>query len=257
MAIVARTAKFFEETGQLARFSGRFFAELFRPGFEFREMLRQCYLVGNKSLPLVGVTAFIMGLVLTIQLRPALLDYGVEQELPYIVADAVVREIGPVITALIFAGKIGSGIGAELGSMRVTEQIDAMEVSGTNPFRYLVVTRVLATSFMLPVLVVLAAGISIAGGFVGYNIKGSMNLQAFIDSIFRFLPMTAIVPSLIKTIFFGFAIGAVGCYQGYYSNKGTEGVGRAANTTVVIASFLVFLIDLIAVQITDLLGFTT
>jgi phospholipid/cholesterol/gamma-HCH transport system permease protein len=180
----------------------------------------------------------------------------VESELPYIVADAVVREIGPVITALIFAGKIGSGIGAELGSMKVTEQIDAMEVSGTNPFKYLVVTRVMATSLMLPLLVIIACGISIMGSFIGLNIKGNMSFQLFFGHIFRFLPMSAIIPSIIKTVFFGFAVGMVGCFMGYHSSKGTEGVGRSANATVVISSFLIFLIDLVAVQITDLLGFT-
>jgi phospholipid/cholesterol/gamma-HCH transport system permease protein len=248
---------FLEETGAMARFTGRFFAEAFRPRYEIQEWLRQCFLIGNKSLSLVGLTAFILGLVLTIQLRPPLLEYGMESELPYIVADAVIREIGPVVTALIFAGKIGSGIGAELGSMKVTEQIDAMEVSGTNPFKYLVVTRVMATSLMLPILVIMASAISLLGSFLGVNIKGNTNASLFFGHIFQFLPMSAIIPSLIKTVFFGFAVGLVGCYKGYYSTKGTEGVGRAANSTVVISSFLIFLIDLVAVQITDLLGFTS
>jgi phospholipid/cholesterol/gamma-HCH transport system permease protein len=245
---------FFEETGYIARFTGRFFAEGFKPRYEFEELLRQCYLIGNRSLSLVGLTAFILGMVLTIQLRPPLLRYGVEFELPYIVADSVIREIGPVITALIFAGKIGSGIGAELGSMKVTEQIDAMEVSGTNPFKYLVVTRVLATSLMLPALVVMSCAISLAGAYMGYNIKGQMSFELFFGQIFQSLEFSTIFPALTKTIFFGFAVGMVGCYKGYNSTKGTEGVGRAANATVVISSFLIFLIDLVAVQITDLLG---
>jgi phospholipid/cholesterol/gamma-HCH transport system permease protein len=248
---------FFEETGYIARFTGKFFTEGFKPRYEFQEFLRQCFLIGNKSLSLVGLTAFILGLVLTIQLRPPLLRYGVEFELPYIVADSVIREIGPVITALIFAGKIGSGIGAELGSMKVTEQIDAMEVSGTNPFKYLVVTRVLATSLMLPLLVIMSCSISLLGAYIGYNIKGQISFELFFGQIFQWLPFSAIIPSLIKTLFFGFAVGMVGCYRGYHSTKGTEGVGRAANATVVISSFLIFLIDLVAVQITDLLGFTS
>lgn len=248
---------FLEETGRLSRFTGRFFAEAFKPRYEFQEFLRQCFLIGNKSLPLVGLTAFILGLVLTIQLRPPLLRYGVEFELPYIVADSVIREIGPVITGLIFAGKIGSSIGAELGSMKVTEQIDAMEVSGTNPFKYLVVTRVLATSLMLPILVVLSCTISLLGAYIGYNIKGQISFDLFFGQIFEWLPFSAVIPSLIKTLFFGFAVGMVGCYRGYHAEKGTESVGRAANATVVISSFLIFLLDLVAVQITDLLGFTT
>lgn len=152
-----------------------------------------------------------MGMVLTIQLRPALLSYGVESELPYIMADAIIREIGPVITGLIFAGKVGSGIGAELGSMQVTEQIDAMEVSGTNPFRYLVVTRVLATTLMLPLLVVVSDAIALSGCFLGLNIRSVTSLELFIDDIFRYLEFKDIFPPLVKTFFFGYCVGTVGC----------------------------------------------
>ena len=141
---------FLEETGRIAVFFGRFMTQWFRPRYEFAEFIRQCYIIGYKSLPLVGLTGFIMGLVLTMQLRPSMVDYGVESQIPAIVGIAIVREIGPILTALIFAGKIGSSIGAELGSMKVTEQIDAMEVSGTNPFKYLVVTRVMATTLCFP-----------------------------------------------------------------------------------------------------------
>lgn len=254
MAATSKTLEFIRETGNLSRFAGRFFTETFGPRFEFAEFLRQCYLIGNRSLPLVGTTAFIMGMVLTIQLRPALVDYGVESELPFVVADAIIREIGPVITGLIFAGKIGSSIGAELGSMKVTEQIDAMEVSGTNPFKYLVVTRVLAASLMLPLLVLLSDAIAIFGSFLGLNIKGVMSFGLFMGEIFQYLHFRDIFPPLTKTIFFGFSVGLVGCYKGYYSSKGTEGVGRSANSAVVVSSMLIFLIDLIAVQVTDLLG---
>jgi phospholipid/cholesterol/gamma-HCH transport system permease protein len=255
LAIPKKALAFLKQTGELSSFTGRFFSEGFRPPYEFGEFIRQCYLIGNKSLPLVGTTAFIMGMVLTIQLRPALISYGVESELPFIVADAIIREIGPVITALIFAGKIGSGMGAELGSMKVTEQIDAMEVSGTNPFKFLVVTRVLAATLMLPLLVLLADSISIIGSFIGLNIKGVMSFRLFMDDIFQYLDFTDIFPPLIKTFFFGFSVGMVGCFKGYFSDKGTEGVGRSANSAVVVSSMLIFLIDLIAVQITDLLGF--
>jgi phospholipid/cholesterol/gamma-HCH transport system permease protein len=248
------TMKFLKETGEFAQFTGRFFREGLRPRYEVTELLRQCYLIGNKSLPLVGITAFIMGLVLTIQLRPSLVDYGAESQIPYIVSYAIIKEIGPVITALIFAGKIGSSIGAELGSMKVTEQIDAMEVSGTNPFKFLVVTRVLATTLMLPILVILSDGISIMGSFLGVNIRGVMSFQLFFDSIFRSLQFSDVLPAAIKTVFFGFSVGLVGCFKGYQTTKGTEGVGISANSAVVISSMLIFLLDLIAVLITDLLG---
>ena len=195
-----------------------------------------------------------MGLVLTMQLRPSLVSYGVEYQLPVMVSLAVVREIGPVITALIFTGKIGSSIGAELGSMRVTEQIDAMEVSGTNPFKYLVVTRVLATTLMLPVLVVLSDSLSLYGSYLGVNIRGHTSLHLYFTQVFNTIRFGDAIPAIVKTYFFGFAVGIVGCYKGYNSNRGTEGVGLAANSAVVISSLLIFIIDLLSVQITDLLG---
>lgn len=234
----------------------RFFKLIFKRPFEFHEFIRQCYYIGNKSLPLVAVTALIMGLVITIQSRPTLVEFGAEAWLPKMVSVSLIREIVPVITALICAGKIGSGIGAELGSMKVTEQIDAMEVSGTNPFKFLVVTRVLATTLMIPVLTVLADAISLYGAYLGTNIRGVVSWNLFWNQVFDVLVYADIVPSLFKTFFFGFAIGIVGCYKGYNSQKGTEGVGISANSSVVISSLLVFILDLIAVQITDLLGFT-
>lgn len=254
--LMARINVFLAETGEMSNFIGRFFREIMKPRQEFEEFVRQCFLVGYKSLSLVAITAFIMGLVLTIQTRPTLLSFGAESLLPSMVALSLVREIAPVITALICAGKIGSGIGAELGSMRVTEQIDAMEVSGTNPFRYLIVTRVMATTIMLPVLSSLANAISIFGGYVGVNIRGSVSWNLYWNHVFDSLSFGDVVPSLIKTFFFGFAIGIIGCYKGYNSKKGTEGVGRSANSAVVAASVWVFIIDLIAVQITDILGLT-
>ncbi|HEX5168513.1 MAG TPA: ABC transporter permease [Cyclobacteriaceae bacterium] len=247
---------FIEEVGDISRFTGRFFREIVKPRQEFEEFIRQCFWVGYKSLPLVGITAFIMGLVLTIQSRPTLVEFGAESLLPAMVAVSLVREISPVITALICAGKIGSSMGAELGSMRVTEQIDAMEVSGTNPFKYLIVTRVLAATLMLPVLSSLSNAVALYGGYLGVNIRGSVSWNLYWTQVFNSLSFGDLVPSLIKTFFFGFAIGIIGCYKGYHSRKGTEGVGRSANSSVVVASLLVFIIDLIAVQITDLLGLT-
>jgi phospholipid/cholesterol/gamma-HCH transport system permease protein len=245
---------FLEETGGIGAFAGRFFREGLRPRYEWREFFRQCYIIGYKSLPLVGITAAIMGMVLTVQSRPTLAEFGAESWLPSMVALSMVREMGPVITALICAGKIGSSIGAELGSMKVTEQIDAMEVSGTNPFKYLVVTRVLATTLMLPVLVIIADMLAMYASFLGVNIKDVVSFKLYTTQVFDSLEYSDIVPAHIKTYFFGFAIGIVGCYKGYNSKKGTEGVGHSANSAVVVSSLLIFVIDLIAVQITDLLG---
>jgi phospholipid/cholesterol/gamma-HCH transport system permease protein len=242
------------EIGLITKFAGRFFREIIKPRFEFAEFARQCYYIGNRSLPLVAITAFIMGLVITIQSRPTLVEFGAQAWLPKMVSVSLVREIAPVITALICAGKIGSGIGAELGSMKVTEQIDAMDVSGTNPYKFLVVTRVMATTFMIPILAILADTLSLYGGYLGANIRGVVSWDLYWSQVFDTLVYSDIVPSVTKTFFFGFAIGIIGCYKGFNSNKGTEGVGQSANSAVVISSLLVFILDLLAVQITDVLN---
>jgi phospholipid/cholesterol/gamma-HCH transport system permease protein len=175
--------------------------------------------------------------------------------LPAMSSISIIREIGPLVTALICAGKIGSGITAELGSMKVTEQIDAMEVSGTNPFKYLVATRVLATTLMLPILTIYADTIALLGAFAGSNIKDTINFYFFFNRVFDALEFTDIVPSFTKTFFFGFAIGIVGSTKGYNSKKGTEGVGRATNSSVVVCMVCVIVIDMIVTQITGMLGY--
>jgi phospholipid/cholesterol/gamma-HCH transport system permease protein len=242
------------ELGGLSNFTINFYKELFRPPYEHKEFFRQAYKIGLSTLPLIGITAFIMGLVLTLQSRPVMAQFGAESWLPGMVSVSIVREIGPVITALICAGKIGSGIGAELGSMRVTEQIDAMEVSGTNPMNYLVVTRVLAATFMIPILVLYSDFISFYGSYVAVNMHDFVSLRLFLNLSFDSLHFYDVIPATIKTFFFGFAIGIIGCYKGYFSENGTEGVGKAANSAVVISSLAIFIMDLIAVQLADLLN---
>lgn len=244
--------KFFGEVASITIFTLRFFKEAVKPPYEFNELMKQSFLIGYKSLPLVAITGFIIGLVLTIQSRPTLAKFGAESWLPAMVAVSIIREIGPVITALIFAGKVGSGIGAELASMKVTEQIDAMQVSWTNPFKYLVVTRVLSATVMLPLLVIFSDFVGLLGSYVGVNIKGNVSMFLFFSQIFQSLGFEDLLPAILKTFFFGFAIGLIGCYKGYNSNKGTEGVGKSANSAVVFSSLMVFIIDMIAVQITSL-----
>ncbi len=204
-------------------------------------------------MPLVSVTGLIMGLVLTIQSRPVLVDFGAVTLLPGMVAVSIIREMGPVITALICAGKIGSGMGAELGSMKVTEQIEAMEVSSTNPIRFLVVTRVLAATLMIPLLVLYADALGIFGSWAGANIKGDVAFVLFFSQAFSQIDFFDLFPAIIKTFFFGAVIGLVGCFKGYNAGRGTESVGVAANSSVVLSSLLVIIVDLIAVQITDML----
>jgi len=249
---ISKVEAFFIEVGELTYFAGRFFKEVFSRPFEFKELLRQCYSVGNRSLLLVGITGFIIGLVITLQTRPTLQEFGAESWMPTMVSISIVREIGPVIIALIFAGRVASGIGAELGSMRVTEQIDAMEVSGTNPFKYLVVTRILATTLMLPLLVFFGDAIALYGSYIVENLKGDVSFQLYFNKAFNALQFGDIIPATIKSFFFGFAIGLVGSFKGYYCKKGTVGVGIAANSAVVFASMLLFIIDFIAVFITDI-----
>lgn len=247
---------FFGETGALAKFGGRFFTEFSFKRFEFKEFMRQCFFIGYNSLPLSAITAFIMGLVITIQARPTLVEFGAEAWLPKMATLSLIREICPVITALIVAGKVGSGIGAELGSMKVTEQIDAMEVSGTNPYRYLVITRVLATTLMVPLLVICADAISLWGAWLGNNLKGVISWDLFKNQVMQSLEFGDLIPSITKSFFFGFVIGIVACYKGFTTTSGTEGVGRSANSAVVVASLLIFVLDFIAVEISDMLHLT-
>jgi phospholipid/cholesterol/gamma-HCH transport system permease protein len=227
--------------------------ETFSRDFEFKEFIRQCFQIGYKSLPLISLTGIIMGMVLTIQSRPALVNFGAVSLLPGMVAVSLIREMGPVITALICAGKIGSGMGAELGSMKVTEQIDAMEVSSTNPVKFLIVTRVLAATLMIPILVIYSDALGILGSWAGANIKGDVTFSLFFSQAFSHIAFIDFLPAVIKSFFFGGVIGIVGCYKGYTAGRGTESVGIAANSAVVLSSLLVIIVDLIAVQITDLL----
>ncbi|MFY8009554.1 MAG: MlaE family ABC transporter permease [Flavobacterium sp.] len=250
--VVDSLKNFLIEIGELSYFTGRFFKELFNPPFEFKEFWRQCYNMGNRSLLLVSVTGFIIGLVFTLQSRPTLEEFGAVSWMPSMVSISIIREIGPIITALICAGRIGSGIGAELGSMRVTEQIDAMEVSGTNPYKYLVVTRILATTVMLPILVFFGDAIAILGSALVENIKGNVSFLLYFNNVFDSLQFSDVIPTTFKTFFFGFAIGLVGCYKGYNCKKGTAGVGLAANSAVVYTSMLLFIIDFIAVFVTNI-----
>lgn len=237
----------------ITRFIGLFFRNLVRGSFEFREFVNQCFKSGYQSLLLISITALILGLVLTIQTRPILADLGAESWLPNMVFISTITELGPVIIALLFAGKVGSGIGAELSSMRVTDQIDAMEVSATNPFKFLVVTRVLATTITLPLLVIYGNFMAFMGSFLGLKAYSNISFKLFYSRAFSSFYFSDIFPATIKTVFFGFFIGIICCYMGYYSDKGTEGVGRSANSAVVVSSLVIFLLDLIAVQITDMI----
>ena len=230
----------------------RVFKHFFLPPYEGKEILKQCFMVGNRSLFLITFSAFLAGIVFTRQSRPSLASFGAESWLPSLVSQAVIRSLGPLITALMCAGKLGSNIGAELGSMQVSEQIDAMEVSGTRPFSYLVVSRVTATTLMLPILVVYADVVALLGSFLTVNFFNNSSFLLFFNEVAANITYVDIFSSLIKSAFFGFAIGVVGCYAGYHSEKGTTGVGKAANTSVVVSMILIFVIDLLSLQFINL-----
>lgn len=240
-----------EECGDQVEFFVNFSRNILKNGFEWNEFIRQCYLIGYKSIGIVLLTGFILGFVLTLQSLPTLKQFGAQNYVPSMVSISVIREIGPVIIGLICAGKIASGIGAELGSMNVTEQIDAMEVSGANPVQYLIVTRILACTLMVPILTLLADTVALAGGFFGTNLSGNMSAQLYFNKSFHSVVFSDFFPALIKTILFGFAIGFIGCYKGFRSNKGTESVGIAANASVVTASIWIIVLDALTVQITN------
>lgn len=243
----------FIDLGELVLFTGRVIRQFFQPPFEHRELVKHSFLLGNKSLALVGVTGFIMGLVLTMQMNPILSDFGAQTLLPGVIAVSMIRELGPVITGLICAGKLSSGIAAEIAAMTVTEQIDAMEVSGTRPLSFVVASRVMATTLVVPVLVIFADAFSIFGAFLAVNIFESMTFTLFINLSFSMLDFVDLLPATMKTVLFGFFIGLIGCYKGYTAGRGTESVGQAANSAVVASSLTIFVIDLIFVLITSIL----
>ncbi len=249
--ISKRIDRFFMGLESAYLFVKRFFKEVWFPPYEFKEVIRQCYQIGYNSLPLISLTGFIVGVVFTNQSRPSLAEFGATSWLPALISIAVIRAMGPLVTALIAAGKVGSSIGAEIGSMKVTEQIDAMEVSATNPFKFLVVSRVLASTFMIPVLVLYTDFVALLGAFVNVHANEMTSLSTFFVQVFDALSFLDITSSLVKSVIFGFTIGIVGCYKGYNSTKGTEGVGKAANSAVVMAMFLIFIEELLSLQVTN------
>lgn len=244
-----RLDRVFLNLHDVAVFVGRFFQEVFLPPYEFKEIGRQCYEVGVRSLPLISLTGFITGIVFTNQSRPSLAQFGATSWLPSLIAIAIIRALAPLVTSLIAAGRVGSNIGAELSSMRVTEQIDAMEVSGTNPYKFLVVSRVLATTLMIPILTLYTMLLGLLGAFINVAQNEATNFLTFIDQAFGAISFLDVFASVIKSFVFGFTIGMVGCYKGYNADKGTEGVGKAANASVVTSMFLVFIEELLALQI--------
>ncbi|HET6556308.1 MAG TPA: ABC transporter permease, partial [Prolixibacteraceae bacterium] len=229
----------------------QFFKQVLKPPFHFSEILNQCFEIGLRALPLISLTGFIVGVVFTKQSRPPLEDFGATSWLPSLIGIAVVKAMGPLVTALICAGKVGSGIGAELGSMKVTEQIDAMEVSAINPFKYLVVTRVTATVITIPILSFYCIIVALLGSYINIRGEEATSFIAFYQNAFSTISFLDLSTSVIKALFFGFTIGIVGCYKGFYASQGTRGVGKAANQAVIVAMFLIFIEEMLIVQVSN------
>lgn len=249
--IIKKLSGFFIDLNNALQFVLRFFREVLKPPYEFKEIIRQCYQVGYRSLFLITLTGFITGLVFTKQSRPSLSEFGATSWLPSLVAIAIIRALAPLVTALIAAGKVGSNIGAELGSMKVTEQIDAMEVSAVNPFKFLVVSRVLATTLMIPMLMCYTGLVGMLGSYLNVHMNEQTSFISFFQAAFGSISFLDIFSSLIKSIVYGFTIGIVGCYKGFHASNGTEGVGKAANASVVLSMFLIFVEEILIVQITN------
>jgi len=235
--------------GDAALFAGRAVREAFRPPFELRETLRQLFELGCKSAPLIAVSGFAIGVVLSMHTRASLARFGAEALIPAGLAIALVRETGPLTAGLLLAGRIGAGIGAELGAMKVTEQIDALEASAVDSFKYLVVTRVVACVIALPLLTSLMNFTGMMGGFAAETSITGIPLGAYLAQAFSLIEFSDLIPSTLKTAVFGFIIAVVASYLGTTTSSGTEGVGQASTRSVVTGSIMLIVANVILVRI--------
>ena len=240
---------FFEWFGELGLFCVRVAKATFRGPWEIREFIRQLDAVGSKSGPLVALAGAATGVVLSLQTHDSLAKFGAKALLPSVIVFSLIKESGPVITALIVSGRVGAGIGAELGSMRVTEQIDAMEVSAVNPYKFLASTRVLACILMLPLLTLIADASGVLMGWVSTTLSDPISLKLFLHTGLKDASMSDFLPPTFKTMFFGLIIGMIACFQGMRTRGGTAGVGRSATSSVVLSSLFVIVADVILVRL--------
>jgi phospholipid/cholesterol/gamma-HCH transport system permease protein len=248
-----RMVAFFEWIGDLGIFCGRLARVAFVAPHEGRELLRQLEAVGPKSFMLVALAGAATGVVLSLQTRDSLTRMGAGSLLPSVIVFSIISEMGPIITGLIVSGRVGAGIGAELGSMKVTEQIDAMEASAINPYKFLVWTRVLACVLMLPLLTLAADLFGILGGWAANALLEPISLHLFIENGFKTVTFSDFFPPTFKTAIFGFIIGLVSSFQGMRTQGGTEGVGRSATSSVVLCSLFIILADVLLVRIIQVL----
>ena len=247
-AIRLGITKAFFFIGDNTAFGFRSLGAAVRRPFHFEETLRQIYELGHKSFPLIAAAGFAVGAVMSMHTRASLERFGAESLIPTGLGLALIKETGPLVTALLVAGRVGAGIGAELGAMRVTEQIDALESLAIDSFKHLVVTRVLACMFVMPLLTTIMNFTGILGGFVAEYYESGMSLSLYYDRAFLLIEFNDYVPATLKTVIFGFIISAVACYQGYYTKGGTAGVGQASTRSVVLGSILVILTNVVLVK---------
>lgn len=234
--------------GGLSLFAGQVVAQSFRRPTEFTELLKQTFEIGWRSAPLIILSGLAVGGVLSIHTRATLERFGAESMIPTALAFALVKETGPLVAALLISGRVGAGIGAELGGMRVTEQIDALESLAVDSFKYLVVTRVLACVIALPLLTVLMNFSGLAGGFLAETTISRMSFTFYFHAAFSSLAFSDYIPPTLKTMVFGFIIGTVSSYLGYNATGGAEGVGRAATQSVVLSSMFLIMVNVILVK---------
>lgn len=237
------------EAGRFTIFCVQVLARLHAAPVYMREVIKQMYAIGVESLALVSVVVFSAGLVLSMQTVGVLARFGAKDYVAVVVGLSIVRELGPVLTALMVAGRAGAGISAEIGSMRVTRQIDALTVSAVDPLKYLVVTRVVACVLVLPLMTAIANSLGLLGGFIIGVVQEDISPRFYATKTLEFLGFADYVPGLIKAVAFGFIISLVACYQGFHTRGGTEGVGKATTMTVMAASLLVMLADVALTRI--------
>lgn len=239
---------FLQTTGAYASFVGRFFRKVFSRPFDGKELIRQMDEVGSKSFALIAIMGLVLGLLIPMQARGTLTQLGAASLLPDLLVIAMFKEIGPVFTAIMLAGRIGSGFSAELGYMRVSEQISAMEVAAVRPFRYLVTTRILACVLMFPIMTLIANSFALLGGFLESTVVAGTNFWPFLSTAFVSIRLEDLFVDTGKTAVFGFLVGSISCFLGYTVKGGTREVGQVAMWAVVISSILVILADFVIVQ---------
>jgi phospholipid/cholesterol/gamma-HCH transport system permease protein len=241
--------RFLAPVGSYSLFAGRALLDVFIPPYEWGEVARHIVQFGLRSVPLIGASGFAIGVVLSMHTRASLERFGAEAMIPAGLAIALIRETGPLTAGLLVSGRVGAGIGAELGAMRVTEQIDALEASAVDAFRFLVVTRVVACAIAMPLLTILMDFAGMLGGYVAEAAASSMPWQLYFERSFAFISYADLLPATLKTVVFGFIIATIAGYLGFTTTGGTEGVGDASTRSVVFASVTIILVDVLLVRL--------